>query len=341
MRTRTCSTSSPCAIRPRRSSTSWTTACSCPRRAPDPSGRRWAERVARYKDRRWSFPREECVLLPWPTPRPNCSRTTSPVACEPPESAARRAPGACGHAGRGRGELRPVGRGRMASRSDLSPRRSGGPCPVPGAGFAWGLARRTLQRGGISSCKRPLLISRPPRPSRRTAASPGRFWMTSPTSARSSSTSSSSAAPAAGDRSWVLVDAGIHGSAGRIARGGREAVRGAIAALGHRPDPRPLRPRRGPARPGRGVGRPRLRPRAGIALPDRPFALPAARPDRRRRADGVALVALPEGPDRPGRPCPCSPRGRVRPGMPGWRWVHTPGPFRRATSRSSATPTGP
>ena len=54
--------------------------------------------------------------------------------------------------------------------------------------------------------------------------------------------------------------------------------------------------------------------------------LSAARPDRRRRPDGRAVAALPARPDRRRRGgCTPLPADGSVPGMPGWRWLHTPG----------------
>ena len=119
--------------------------------------------------------------------------------------------------------------------------------------------------------------------------------------------------PDAGDREWVLVDAGMPGSADRIARRGRGAVRPRLPPGGHRPDPRPLRPRRGAGAARAALGRAGLRPPDGTALPDGPVLLPAARPVRRRWARLRPVVELPPRPDRPRRPRGAPARGWVGP----------------------------
>ena len=66
-----------------------------------------------YRDRYWSFPRDECVLLP-------IANTTAELLADlhrrpiAPRDDEPRLGHAAGLAGRGRGELRPVGRGRVA-----------------------------------------------------------------------------------------------------------------------------------------------------------------------------------------------------------------------------------
>ena len=68
-----------------------------------------------YRDRMWSFPRDECVLLP-------IANTTAELLADyiagrlRQEMAAPRLDGSPRLAGRGRGELRSVGRGRVARR---------------------------------------------------------------------------------------------------------------------------------------------------------------------------------------------------------------------------------
>ncbi len=141
----------------------------------------------------------------------------------------------------------------------------------------------------------------------------------------------------AGDRNWVLIDAGLPGFAGSITRGRGQAVRPGGQALGDPPDPRPLRPRRRPEGAGRGVGRAGLRPREGAALSDRHVPLRPARPDRRRRDDGGLAWMYPRGPIDLGGRVHRLARGRL--GAVHARLAMGPhaGPHRRATSRSSAT----
>ena len=118
-----------------------------------------------------------------------------------------------------------------------------------------------------------------------------------------------------------------HGRVGRPHRPrGRGAVRPRLPPGGHRPHPRPLRPRGGAGDARAAVGRAGLRPPDGTALPDGPVVVPAARPVRRRGARRRPVLELTRG-ARSTSATGCEPLpddGSV-PGLPGWRWVFTPG----------------
>ena len=104
--------------------------------------------------------------------------------------------------------------------------------------------------------------------------------------------------PGAGDRGWVLIDAGVRGSASAIAEAaGRRFGQGArpsaiVLTHGHFDHVGAVEDL------ARRWGRTDLCARHGASVPRRPLLLPAAGPDRRRRYPGRALGALPEGADR-------------------------------------------
>ena len=82
--------------------------------------------------------------------------------------------------------------------------------------------------------------------------------------------------PGAGDRQWVLIDAGLPGTADRIAKAAAERfgpdARPAAIVMTHAA----LRPQRRAGGAGRPLGRAGLRARTGAALSERPRRLPPA-----------------------------------------------------------------
>ncbi|HEX6644754.1 MAG TPA: MBL fold metallo-hydrolase [Gemmatimonadales bacterium] len=131
--------------------------------------------------------------------------------------------------------------------------------------------------------------------------------------------------PGAGDRGWTLVDAGLFGSAGRIIRGaeerfGRNARPAAIILThGHFDHVGALR---------------ELIAYWNAPVFAHPFEFPfltGARPypPPEPRVGGGAMAALsfayPRGPYDFGRWLHPLPEEGLVPGMPRWRWVHTPG----------------
>jgi glyoxylase-like metal-dependent hydrolase (beta-lactamase superfamily II) len=131
--------------------------------------------------------------------------------------------------------------------------------------------------------------------------------------------------PEAGDRNWVLIDAGLPGSAGRIERaaaerfghGARPAAIilthghfdhvGAVRTLAERWDAQVY---------AHELEMPYLKGRSKYPPPD-------------PTVGGGAMAALaglyPRGPINLGSRVRTLPEDRSVPGMPGWRWIHTPG----------------